>query len=72
MMFLKFFNQEVCCDLKFSKDEMKACKKETLFNIFANKIIKNLQYDCYVKTPIKKIDITKSNKINSFLKKIKK
>lgn len=34
MMFLKFFNQEVCCDLKFSKDEMKACKKKRFYSIF--------------------------------------
>lgn len=70
MMFLKLFNQEVSCELKFTKDEIKASKKESLFNVFTNKIIKNLQYDCYIKTPLKKIDIEKTNKINRFFKKL--
>jgi hypothetical protein len=70
LMFLKFFNQEVSCDMKFTKDELKDCKKETLFNIFAKKIIKNLQYDCYVYSPIKKVNVEKTNKVSSFINRL--
>ena len=72
LMFLKFFNQENCCDMHFSKDELNDCRKESLFNIFATKIIRNIKFDLYLPLKIKKIDVEKSNKINSFLKKIEK
>jgi len=67
LMFLKFFNQEVCCDMKFSKEELKSCKKFTLFEIFTNKILKNLCFDSYIPSRIVKLDIEKTNTINSFL-----
>lgn len=70
LMFLKFFNQEVSCDIRFSKEELKDCKEVSLFNIFAKKIIKNLQFDSYVSTSLKEVDVEKTNKINSFYKKL--
>lgn len=70
LMFLKFFNQEVDYETRFSKEELMLCKTETLFEIFTKKILKNLQYDAYVKTAIKSIDIEASKKINRFLEKI--
>ena len=70
LMFLKLFNQEFNLDIHFSKEELKICKKENLFNIFAKKILLNLKYDCYVPSMITKIDIEKTNKINRFLKKL--
>lgn len=69
VMFLKFFNQEVSCDLKFSKEEFKACRKESLFNIFVNKIFTHLLYRSSSNTTFK-LDVEKSIKINKFLKKI--
>lgn len=69
-MFLKLFNQEVACYMRFSKDEILACKKLTLSELFIEKIIKNLQFDAYIRTPIKTIDVEKTNKINSFLDKL--
>lgn len=72
LMFLKFFNQENCCDIHFSQDELNECKNESLFNIFAKKVIRNIRFDSYINVKIKKIDVFKSNKINSFLKKIEK
>ncbi len=68
VMFLKFFNQEVCCDLKFTKEEFRACKKETLFNIFAKKIFNNLLFKKQT-SALFKIDVAMSLKINKFIKK---
>ncbi len=70
LMFLKFFNQEVSSSMRFSKEELNICKNETLFNIFAKKIIKNISLDNYVHSSIEYIDIKKTNKINKFLKKV--
>ena len=70
LMFLKFFNQEVSCDMRFSKEELSLCKDESLFNIFAKKIIKNVRFDSYLNSNLKSIDIDKTNKINSFFNKI--
>lgn len=71
-MFLKLFNQEVACELKFSNEELKACKYETLFNIFIKKIFKNLRVDSYLHACSFKIDVEKTNQINSFIKRINK
>lgn len=68
VMFLKFFNQEVNCSLKFSKNEFKACKRESLFNIFVKKIFSHLLYKD-IKLYSFKLDIKKSIKINKFIKK---
>lgn len=68
VMFLKFFNQEVSCDLKFTKEEFQACKKETLFNIFAKKIFNNLIFKKQ-KMYFFKIDVQMSLIINRFIKK---
>jgi hypothetical protein len=68
VMFLKFFNQEVCCDLKFTTVEFKACRKETLFNIFAKKIFNNLLFKKQTSSFFK-IDVQMSLKINRFIKK---
>jgi len=38
LMFLKLFNQQVNCSLKFSKKEMSLCKNNSLFELFINKI----------------------------------
>eukprot|EP01156_Anaeramoeba_ignava_P006369 Anaeramoba_ignava/a348461_29.p1 GENE.a348461_29~~a348461_29.p1 ORF type:complete len:252 (+),score=32.49 a348461_29:266-1021(+) len=70
LMFLKLFNQEVSCDMKFSKDELKKAKKESLFDIFSNKILKNLQFPVYTQSFITRIDVETTNKVNSFLKKV--
>ncbi|WP_072681362.1 hypothetical protein [Arcobacter sp. LA11] len=71
VMFLKFFNQEVSCKLKFSKEEFKACRKQSLFNIFIKKIYSHLLYTDN-STNSFKLDIEKSIKINKFLKKTNK
>lgn len=71
-MFLKFFNQEVEESFKFSKDELKECKRNTLFEMFLKKIIKNLKYSAYSNSFIKKIDVEKTNKINNFIKGLNK
>lgn len=71
LMFLKFYNQEVSFDMRFTKEELATCKDESLFNIFARKIINNIRVDNYVKPFIKKIDVEKSKKIDSFLNKIR-
>ncbi len=68
VMFLKFFNQEVCCELKFTKDEFKACRKETLFNIFVKKVYASLLFSSCTSKYFK-LDIEKSMKINKFIKK---
>ena len=70
LMFLKFFNQEVPCNMKFSKEELKACLKDSLFTIFAKKIMKNLQVDSYINSFGFKVDIDKTKKANSFFKRI--
>lgn len=72
LMFLKFFNQEVSSEMHFTKEELAICKEESLFNIFAKKIIKNISYDNYIYSSIRNIDIEKTNKINVFLSKINK
>ncbi len=72
IMFLKLFNQEFSSSLEFSKEEIALCKELTLFDIFVDKIIKNLQFDAYIRTPIKIIDVKRTNKINNFLKKLHK
>ncbi|QDF28264.1 hypothetical protein [Halarcobacter anaerophilus] len=72
LMFLKLYNQEVPCDMKFSKNEINESKKETLFNIFAKKILKNLKHPTYIQSHITKIDVELTNKINTFLKKVNK
>ncbi len=69
VMFLKFFNQEVSCNLKFSKEEFKACRKEGLFNIFVKKIFSHLLYKNNYSTSFR-LDVEKSIKINKFLKKV--
>lgn len=71
-MFLKLFNQGVSCNLRFSKEEILLCKKYTLSELFIKKIVKNLQFDGYIRTPIKTIDVKKTNKINSFLNRVQK
>ncbi|PLY07805.1 MAG: hypothetical protein C0625_04360 [Arcobacter sp.] len=71
LMFMKFFNQGVCSNMRFTKYELKECKTETLFNIFIKKIRKNLQLDSYIYSPIVKIDIEKSNKVNNFKKRVR-
>jgi hypothetical protein len=70
LMFLKFFNQEVDENYKFSKEEIKECKRNTLFELFIKKIVKNLKYSSYSFSPIKKIDVEKTNKINKFIKNL--
>ncbi len=70
LLFLELFNQEVGCEMKFTKEEINEYKNETLFNIFVKKILKNLAFDFYVKSPLVNIDIKKTNKINWFLKKL--
>lgn len=69
LMFLKLFNQEVSCDMKFSKEEIKECRRETLFNIFAKKIINNIQFSPYRDSKLMKVDVNLTIKVNSFLKK---
>ncbi len=69
LMFLKLFNQENCCDIRFSKEELTECKTSSLFKIFAKKITKNLQFDGYIKTFIKEVDVEKTNTINRFFEK---
>ena len=32
VMFLKFFNQEVSCDMRFSKEELKSCKENYILD----------------------------------------
>lgn len=70
LMFLKLFNQEVSCDMKFSKEEIKECRRETLFNIFAKKIINNIQFSPYRDSKLMKVDVNLTIKVNSFLKKL--
>lgn len=72
MMFLKLFNQEVSCDMKFSKEELKESKSKSLFDLFAKKICSNLLIDSYTQVPLVKIDVEKSIKINGFIKKLDK
>ncbi len=72
VLFLKLFNQEVSCEMKFSKEEINRYKKETLFNIFVKKILTNLEFNFYEKSFSINIDIKKTNKINQFLKKLNK
>ena len=67
-MFLKLYNQDVPCDIKFSKEELKQCNNSTLYDIFINKIIKNLQQTVYEKSSIVSIDVKLTNRINNFLK----
>lgn len=71
LMFLKFFNQETSCDMRFSKEELKSCKNQSLFEIFEKKIRSNLQFDSYVYAPIKKINFEATRKVDDFFKKIK-
>ncbi len=73
-MFLKLFNQEVSSLLKFSKEELCCCvySESSLCDIFINKVVKNLQFDLYMRSSLKFVDIQKTNKFNSFFKKIKK
>lgn len=71
LMFMKFLNQDICSNVKFSKNELLECKTETLFSIFVNKIKKNIKKDSYVSSSIIKIDIEKTKKINNFFKRIK-
>lgn len=71
LMFMKFLNQDICSNVKFTRNELLECKTETLFNIFVNKIKKNLKIDSYVFSSIIKIDIVKTKKINNFFKRIK-
>lgn len=69
VMFLKLFNQEVTCNLRFSKKEFIACRKESLFNIFVKKIFSHLLYvDATSYSFI--LDVEKSIKINKFIKKV--
>lgn len=71
LMFLKFFNQEVACSMRFSKEELKSCKDKSLFEIFQQKIIKNLKFDSYISEPIKEINIQFTKKVENFYKKTK-
>ncbi|RXJ67635.1 hypothetical protein CRV08_09705 [Halarcobacter ebronensis] len=68
VMFLKLFNQDVPSSMKFSKEELKECKKFTLIDMFINKILKNLQQTAYIESPLVSVDAKLTNKINSFLK----
>jgi len=70
LMFLKLFNQEVSCDIKFSKDEIKKSNSKSLFDIFSNKILKNLEFPSYTQQFMVKVDVETTNKVNSFLKRI--
>ena len=70
LMFMKFFNQDVCSNIRFSKYELLSCQTETLFSIFIKKIKNNIRRDSYISSRIVKIDVEKSNKINNFSKKI--
>lgn len=70
LMFLKLYNQEVSCDLKFTKEELKEYKKNSLFKMFSKKILKNLQYPIYNQSFMIKVDVKLTNRINSFLKKV--
>ena len=70
LMFMKFFNQDVCSNIRFSKYELLSCQTETLFSIFIKKIKNNIRRDSYISSRIVKIDDEKSNKINNFSKKI--
>lgn len=70
LMFLKLFNQEVPCSLKFSKKELFFCKSNSLFEIFVNKIYLNLQCSFKYSTAVS-IDIEKTVLINKFLKKVR-
>ena len=70
LMFLKLFNEQVPCSLKFSKVELSLCKKYSLFEIFLNKVYFNLQ--CNYTYPVNiNIDIEKTILINRFLKKVR-
>lgn len=73
-MFLKLFNQEVSCSLKFSKTDLNACKNKDLFTIFLDKIFCLLEYDFDTKKAFNSFscDIEKTNKINSFLESVNK
>ncbi len=73
-MFLKLFNQEVSSLLKFSKEELCCCvhSKSSLYDIFINKVVKNLQFDSYSRSPLHFVDVHRTNKFNSFFKKIRK
>lgn len=71
LMFLKFFNQEVACDMRFTKEELKSCKSNSLFGIFAQKILKHLHFDSYISSPIKTIDIEATKRVENFYKKMK-
>ncbi|NVJ53236.1 MAG: hypothetical protein HWD90_06050 [Campylobacteraceae bacterium] len=70
LMFLKLFNQQVNCSLKFSKKEMSLCKNNSLFELFINKIFINLQCSSNYSSKIN-IDIEKTVLINKFLKKVR-
>lgn len=70
LMFLKFFNQEVCCKQRFTKEELKEVKSLNLCMIFSKKILKNLQLNSFTQGKVRKIDIAKSIKINRFFKNV--
>ena len=70
IMFLKFFNQEVSCDLRFTKKELYTCRKNTLFKVFAMKVYKQLGFTQNYSKAFT-FDLQTSLKINSFEKKVK-
>lgn len=69
VMFLKLFNQEVSCSLRFTSSDFKACRKETLFSIFVKKVFSYIQHE---NRPTKSftLDVDKTIKINKFIKKV--
>lgn len=73
-MFLKLFNQELPCALKFKKEDFYSCKNKNLFTIFLDKIFCLLEYDFNTSKANKKfiIDTKKTNKVNNFLKTVNK
>ncbi|MGB0989803.1 MAG: hypothetical protein ACPGUI_03125 [Halarcobacter sp.] len=70
LMFLKLFNEQVPCSLKFSKEEISLCNKSSLFETFISKVYFNLQCNFSYSSNIK-IDIEKTVLINKFLKKVR-
>ncbi|AXH12901.1 hypothetical protein [Halarcobacter bivalviorum] len=69
LMFLKLFNQQVPCSLKFTKKELNSCKENQLFDIFIKKVFYNLQVNSKYSSKIN-IDIKKTLLINKFFKKL--
>ena len=73
-MFLKLFNQELPCALKFKKEDFYSCKNKNLFTIFLDKIFCLLEYDFNISKANTKftVDTQKTNKVNNFLQTVNK